>query len=252
MLRRNLTLAHNLHTFMHVCNTISEKITMARKTREGAAATREALLDAAERVFRVKGVSHATLADVAHAAGLTRGAVYWHFRDKAEMLTAMCERASLPLEAMIACCGANLKLAPLAILRDNAVQGLMRLARDSRTQAVFDVVFNHCESNDEHAPLYDRRRQNDEGCRQHVMGLLQRAIDEGGLPPDTDATLAAEIIKAFMLGVMHAWMQDPRAYDLERNAHQMIDTLLAGLVVDPPRVAGHAVAADAASVAAAD
>jgi TetR/AcrR family acrAB operon transcriptional repressor len=225
---------------------------MARKTREGAAATREALLDAAERVFRAKGVAHATLADVAQAAELTRGAVYWHFRDKSELLTAMCERASLPLEAMVACCGGNLKLAPLAILRNNAVQALMRLARDSRTQAVFDVVFSHCETNDENRPLNDRRRQNDEGCRQHVMGLLRRAIDEGELPRDTDADLAAEIIKAFILGVMHAWMQDPRAYDLERNAHQMIDTLLAGLVAHPPRVASHAVVPYLARAAAGD
>ncbi|MEO6928685.1 MAG: TetR family transcriptional regulator [Casimicrobiaceae bacterium] len=225
---------------------------MVGKTRAGAAATREALLDAAERKFRAKGVAHTTLADVARAANLTRGAVYWHFRDKAAMLAAMCERAALPLEAMIACCGANLKLAPLMILRNNAVQGLMRLARDTRTQAVFDVVFNHCESNDEHAPLYDRRRQNDEGCRQHVMGLLRRAIDEGELPADTDADMAAEIIRAFMLGVMHAWMQDPRAYDLERNALPMIDTLLAGLVARPPRIVARPLIQREARVAAAD
>lgn len=225
---------------------------MARKTREGAAATREALLDAAESVFRAKGVAHATLADVAQAAGLTRGAVYWHFRDKAEMLAAMCERAALPLEAMIACCGANLKLSPLAILRNNAVQGLMRLARDSRTQAVFDVVCNNWESTDELAPLNDRRRLNDEGCRQHVIGLLRRAVDEGALPPDTDIAMAAEICKAFMLGVMHAWVQNPRAYDLERHAHQMIDTLLAGLVANPPRIVGKAVVPYQAREAAAD
>ncbi len=226
---------------------------MARKTREVAAATREALLDAAESVFRAKGVAHSTLADVAHAAGLTRGAVYWHFRDKTGMLAAMCERGALPMEAMIACCGANLKLAPLAILRNNAVQGLMRLARDSRTQAVFDVVFNNTgESADELAPLNDRRRLNDEGCRQHVMGLLRRAIDKGDLPPDTDASMAAEIMKAFMLGVMHAWVQNPRAYDLERNAPQMIDTLLAGLVAHPPRIASKAVVPYQARVVAAD
>jgi TetR/AcrR family acrAB operon transcriptional repressor len=225
---------------------------MVRKTREGAAATREALLDAAEAVFRTKGVAHATLADVAHAAGLTRGAVYWHFRDKAEMLAAMCQRAALPMEAMIACCGGNQKLAPLTILRNNAVQGLMRLARDSRTQAVFDVVFNNWESTDETAPLNDRRRLNDEGCRQHVIGLLRRAIDDGALPVDTDASMAAEIMKAFMLGVMHAWVQDPSAYDLERNAHQMIDTLIAGLVARPPRIVGKSVVPYQAQAVAAD
>ena len=52
---------------------------MARRTREEALATREQLLDAAEQVFRERGVGHASLAEVAYAAGVTRGAVYHHF-----------------------------------------------------------------------------------------------------------------------------------------------------------------------------
>lgn len=225
---------------------------MVRKTREASAATREALLDAAERVFRAKGVARTTLADVAHSAGLTRGAVYWHFRDKAELFSAMCERGALPMEAMIACHGANATLRPLTILRNNAVQGLMRLARDARTQAVYDVVFNKCEYTDELSPVVGRRRLNDEGCRQHVVGLLRRAVDERELPPDTDTAMAAEILKAFMIGVMHAWIQNPAAYDLERHAHQMIDTMLAGLVALPPLIAGKSVVPYRAQVAAAD
>ena len=43
---------------------------MARRTRKEAAATREALLGAAERVFRAKGVARATLSEVAAAAGV--------------------------------------------------------------------------------------------------------------------------------------------------------------------------------------
>lgn len=51
---------------------------MARKTREEAEQTRYLLLDTAEQLFSEKGVSKTTLADIASAAGLTRGAVYWH------------------------------------------------------------------------------------------------------------------------------------------------------------------------------
>ena len=49
---------------------------MARKTKEEAIATRNGLIDAAECVFLEKGVSRASLSDIAHAAGLTRGAIY--------------------------------------------------------------------------------------------------------------------------------------------------------------------------------
>src|SRR5262245_22594995 len=78
---------------------------MARRTKMEAAATREKLLDAAAGVFREHGVAHSTLAEVAAAAGMTRGAVYWHFRDKAHLFDALCEREQLPMEAMLACAG---------------------------------------------------------------------------------------------------------------------------------------------------
>jgi TetR/AcrR family acrAB operon transcriptional repressor len=52
---------------------------MARKTKEEAQETRNAILDAAELVFQEHGVSHTSLAEIAAAAGVTRGAVYWHF-----------------------------------------------------------------------------------------------------------------------------------------------------------------------------
>ena len=46
---------------------------MVRRTKEDAVATRNSLLDAAERVFYDKGVSRASLGDIAQAAGATRG-----------------------------------------------------------------------------------------------------------------------------------------------------------------------------------
>ena len=56
---------------------------MARRTKEEALATRHALLDAAERVFGRRGVARTSLVEIAEEAGVTRGAVYWHFKDKA-------------------------------------------------------------------------------------------------------------------------------------------------------------------------
>jgi len=210
---------------------------MARRTRQEAVATREALLDAAEREFRGKGVAHTTLADVAEAAGLTRGAIYWHFRDKTELFEAMCERAAMPMEAMLGCAGGARCSDPLGSLREMAVSGLTRLARDARTQAVFDVMFHKCEFTADMAPVAQRQRTADEGCRRQVIGLLEKAVARRQLPADTDTRLAAELLKAFMVGVMHQWVQNPSAYDLERMAPVMIDTVLAGLATKPPRLA---------------
>src|SRR2546425_929238 len=115
---------------------------MVRKTKVEAAVTREQLLDAAERVFRDRGVAKTSLAEVAAAAGVTRGAVYWHFRDKADLFDAMCERATLPLDAMLVEAGGRTHDDPLGAVRALAVSALTRLATDPRAQAVFEVIFH--------------------------------------------------------------------------------------------------------------
>lgn len=67
-----------------------------RRTREDAEQTREAILDAAERVFYDRGVAGGTLEEIARVAGVTRGAVYWHFTNKLHIFEALSARAILP------------------------------------------------------------------------------------------------------------------------------------------------------------
>jgi AcrR family transcriptional regulator len=54
--------------------------------------TREALLDAAAAVFAKRGFQAASLDEIAETAGYTRGAIYKHFADKAELLHEVCTR----------------------------------------------------------------------------------------------------------------------------------------------------------------
>jgi AcrR family transcriptional regulator len=54
--------------------------------------TRALLLDAAEEVFAEKGFTPATLDDIAHAAGYTKGAIYKHFATKEELFLAVSDR----------------------------------------------------------------------------------------------------------------------------------------------------------------
>jgi TetR/AcrR family acrAB operon transcriptional repressor len=200
-----------------------------------AAATREALLDAALHVFRERGVARTTLAEIAAAAGLTRGAVYWHFRDKAELFKAMCERVQLPMEGMLASAGRARHADPIGVLRQLTVDALRQLAIDPRTQAVFDVVFHKCEFAAEISAVDERRLSADNACLRNVERLLKQAVARGQLADDTDTRLAAESMNAFVVGVMHQWVQRPEAYDLARAAPQMIDLFIAGLRARPPR-----------------
>src|SRR5690606_37393680 len=73
---------------------------MARRTKQEAQETRTQIIDAAELCFFKKGVSHTSLAEIAKTAGVTRGAIYWHFENKGEVLDALLLRAKTPIQNM--------------------------------------------------------------------------------------------------------------------------------------------------------
>jgi len=208
---------------------------MARKTKEEALATRERLLDAAESLFREHGVTRTSLAEVATAAGMTRGAVYWHFKDKADLFRAMCDRATLPLETQFDHAAIDAASDPLAVLRELSIAALTSLAEDPRAQKVFEIVFHKSELVDELAGLATSHRQERCACLAQIEEIVRGAAAAGQLPADIDAALATQALHALMVGVMHEWVLDPSAYDLANAAPGFIDMFIAGLRTNPPR-----------------
>lgn len=62
---------------------------MARKTREESENTRVLILQSALDSFYEKGFSRTTFDDIAFRINLTKGAVYWHFKNKADLLAEL-------------------------------------------------------------------------------------------------------------------------------------------------------------------
>ena len=62
---------------------------MARKCKDDAEKTRQAVLESALDVFSEKGFAKATFDEIAARAGFTKGAIYWYFKNKADLLSAL-------------------------------------------------------------------------------------------------------------------------------------------------------------------
>jgi TetR/AcrR family acrAB operon transcriptional repressor len=208
---------------------------MARRTKVEAKVTRERLLDAAESLFCERGVTRTSLSEVATTAGMTRGAVYWHFKDKADLFRAMCDRATLPLDAMFERAGEAALADPLGTLRALSIGALQNLADDPRAQKVFEIVFHKSELVDELADLATAHRQERGICLAQIENMMRASARAGQLPADLDPTLATQGLHALMVGIMHEWVLDPSAYDLRAAAPALIDMFLAGLRHQPPR-----------------
>jgi len=202
---------------------------VARRTKDEAAETRNGILDAAERVFASHGVSHTSLEDIAAAAGVTRGAIYWHFKDKSDLFAAMVNRVTLPMEAMVARSSDETVADPLASLKSCAVTALKRTATDAQCQRVFDVVTHKCEYLGEMADVKRRISSIQKGCVDRSEQAIRNAIRRGQLPASVNPRLAAIGLDAMLFGLISNWLADNDYLALERQAEAVIGLYLDGL-----------------------
>lgn len=206
---------------------------MVRRTKEDALATRHRLLDAAEVLFLAKGVSHTSLQDIAREAQATRGAVYWHFKDKADLFNAMMDRVTLPLEASLEFLAHDEPAKPLAHICSAMRQALLRIATDPQTRRVFEVATLKVEYIDELQAIRQRHlRVRDSFLEQIERSLRSAALSQTTalrLPP----TVAAQGLHALIDGLIQNWLLDKEAFDLVEVGEQVLLVYLTGLGLKP-------------------
>ena len=206
---------------------------MARRTKQEAQETRARILDAAERVFHAKGVANAGLEDIATAAKVTRGAIYWHFKDKAELFDAMMQRVVLPAEEMLdrAACGADTD--PLRLLRHATVEVLVRTAQDPRMQRVFEIAYHKCEYVGDAVGVRARHIASQEECLKSIEAGFRACVQDGRLPPSVNPRVAAVGAMSLVSGVIANWVLDTGSFPLKRYAEPLVDIYFRGLASMP-------------------
>ncbi|MBQ0931109.1 TetR family transcriptional regulator [Ideonella alba] len=194
---------------------------MVRKSKADALVTRQQLLDAAEQVFLSQGVAGTSLQQVAAAAGLTRGAIYWHFEDKAALFTAMMDRVTLPCECAFDEARGATPGDPCATLLGMAMAPLRALSGHAQMQRVFRIAMHLTEYTGELAPVGERHRQAVAEFVQ-AMELPCRAL----VP---DAHGAALGLFGLVDGLMRQWTMDPAAFDLVAVGERAVRAYVGGL-----------------------
>jgi TetR/AcrR family acrAB operon transcriptional repressor len=206
---------------------------MARATKEEALETRNRIIDAAEEVMFARGVAQTSLADVADAAGVTRGAIYWHFKNKADLFEAMVERVRLPLEALMQTPESQFRNDPLGHLRTTWVRLLQDVVREPRTRRVLDILFLKCELVDPNDTIWIRQNECYLNWLKTTEGILQEAISLDQLPADLDLKLAVLILHSHISGLLDNWLFSPTTFDLASVAEPIIDACLDSLRYAP-------------------
>jgi TetR/AcrR family acrAB operon transcriptional repressor len=217
---------------------------MVRRTKEQALATRNQLLDAAETVFHRQGVARSSLDDIARAAGLTRGAVYWHFADKADLFAAMMDRTVLPMEQALRQATDDPGTDPIAAMRQTLMETLQAVVDDPRTRRALEIAVFRVEMTGDMEVVQARRI----AVRAAFLALYERALSRaqasGQIQAREPARTLALGLFALVDGLAQNWLLQPDGFDLVRDGAQAMDRYLAGLGWRAPALRASAAAND--------
>jgi TetR/AcrR family acrAB operon transcriptional repressor len=203
-----------------------------RRTKEEATATRRRLLTKALIVFSSKGYAGATLDDIAREAGVTRGAIYWHFGGKADLYNTLVDeytgRANNIMQQAVSEGGTLLD-----ILERVFVQQLQAIEDDRELRAMMELALFKTERV---AELEEgRKKQIDSGLAliEMMAGVLAQGTREGFLRDDIDPKRMAQAYLAFQNGLIQLWLTSPSEFSLEEEAKAFAAILMAGLRLQP-------------------
>jgi TetR/AcrR family acrAB operon transcriptional repressor len=200
-----------------------------RRTKKESERTRQDILAAARKVFARQGVTRTTFEEIAASAGVTRGAIYWHFAGKTELFFAMREQVAVPMIdqidlALLHADGSD----PLAGV-ERFLRGILRaLESDPAARRTFQIMGFKCEYVGELERELGLQRLR---CSELVSKLTQtygRARRAGQLRAGLRPSMAALETCSFVIGLTRLWLLDAKGSLLRRVARRLISAHVAG------------------------
>ena len=206
---------------------------MARKTKEETERTYHALLDAAALLFTRKGVSDTTLNDIAEHAGMTRGAIYWHFDNKDNVIMALWERnASAAHHEFLSQLQQLDAEQPVQAFRDLIKEIIQKVAGEPQLAQVMRILMNNVELTDEETELQRFMQDKKERLGIALTHALETLDRNKSLRGSTSAVLAAQGLLAYLHGLIHAYLEPGRqVLDLQKDGDALLDLYLDAILI---------------------
>jgi len=200
-----------------------------RKTKEEAAFTKGKILDAGAKIFSKYGYSASRLEDIAHEAGVTRGAIYWHFKNKAEILRILIiERLSIIYKIIEEIKLQNIE--PLVKLKKILVTILKSIESNDKLQEIMDIIIFKVEVIPEIEYQMKGKREENKTRIKIIQDLIKEAQSEGTIKKSIDSYKTATTINCLFEGIITQWLIDPSLFSISKQSEEMLDFLFKGII----------------------
>lgn len=201
---------------------------MARKCKEDAEKTRLAVLESALDVFSDKGYAKATFDEIAARAGFTKGAVYWYFRNKADLVAALIiEYTERKYQEISACfSGGN----TLNDLLDYFIQWADAGAKDLRFSRFQRFVMCQMEWSEAVLNRVDKTIMTTKNWHlEKVNQVLVECKEKGELKDSVDIDVIAQVIISTYMGIVFSSISKRVPYNLVEMVRTGLTLLFEGL-----------------------
>ncbi|MCJ8148630.1 TetR family transcriptional regulator [Shinella sedimenti] len=197
-----------------------------RRTKDRAKETREQILLSAEKVFYEKGVAHASMEDVARAAGVTRGAIYWHFANRADLVLELYNSLPMPQEELIARELEAENADVFGVLERVGREWLELLAADEHRQRILSILLR-CDHTGEFSVISERQNDLDDEHMQVLEAAFAKAEGQGKLGSTWTPRSAASMLRWVIKGLCSEWLLFGRRFDLAGEGKEALHRLFA-------------------------
>ncbi|MBK0001355.1 multidrug efflux transporter transcriptional repressor AcrR [Erwinia sp. S38] len=206
---------------------------MARNTKQQAQETRNHIINAAIERFSEVGVSKTSLADIAAAAGVTRGAIYWHFKNKTDLLNEIWAQSDSVMADLEIEYQSKYPANPLSVMRAMILYVFDATTSDPRRRALMEIIYHKCEFVGEMATLQLMQQNLYLECYEKIEDVLKQCIQAKQLPENLNTPRAAIVIRGYISGIIENWLFMPDSFNLAEDAPQLVDTLVEMLIHCP-------------------
>lgn len=202
---------------------------MVRKTKEEALETRNSILIAASEIFIEKGVSNASLEMIAERAGVTRGAIYWHFKNKVDIFEALHEQLHESLHGMVLQDLEKDHPLPLQQLEELCVALLRDLHHNEHKKRILKIFMLKCDYSGDMEPILTEQSARKCQNKELFARYFDRAVEKGYLHKDTNTSMLTVSLFCYFTGIVYEHLRNPELFDLEKDAPMLMHQLFAGL-----------------------
>lgn len=193
-----------------------------RRSKEDAEETRKKIIEAAEQVFFAQGIARTTLEQIARAAGVTRGAIYWNFVNKADLINAVHAEIQMPAEEILMRILADDSRAALTKLEKHCVDSLHQLHVDEHIRRVYSILLLKCEHSEETRLLSERLRESKLEMTHNLERFFFRLQQHDHIDPAEEPRLLAAGLYSFMLGLYSDYLRYPDLYRMPDDAEKLV------------------------------